>query len=93
MICDLFRCRIWNNVNFVGIYLFSLHQHIAPSNITIRIHLLFISPKQRTLKDGALLGSSNHGNGDIESNINSLDSGNLNQYITLPSQCEKLTWT
>ena len=38
MICGLFWCIIWNNVKFVVIYLFSLHQHTAPSNITSQQH-------------------------------------------------------
>ena len=56
MFCALFRCIIWNSVHFVGIYIFYLHQHTVPSNITIQLHSLCVTPTQQTLKYGALSG-------------------------------------
>ena len=56
MFCDLFWCIIWKNVHFVGIYLFSLHQLTATSNITIQQHSLYITYTQKTLKDEDLSG-------------------------------------
>ena len=46
MICAVFWCRIWNYVYFVVIYLFSLHQHTAPLNSTIRWHSISITLTQ-----------------------------------------------
>ena len=43
MICALFWCIIWNKAHFVSIYLFSLHQHTTPSNISIWHHSIFIT--------------------------------------------------
>ena len=54
----MFRCIIWNNVYFVGIYLFYLPKHTAPINSTIRRHSLSITPTRQTMKDGALSGVS-----------------------------------
>ena len=58
IISALFWCRIWNNVNFVGIYLFSLHHHTAPTNINIWRHSLSITPKRQKLKYVELSGIS-----------------------------------
>ena len=40
------------------------------------------------LKDGAILGSADRGEVDLDSKINLLASGYLSHYTTVPSQCE-----
>ena len=39
------------------------------------------------------MGSADHNERDLGSDINCLDSVNFKKYTTVPSQCEKLTWT
>ena len=38
-------------------------------------------------------GLADSGKGDLDSDINCLDSGNLWQYPNVPSQCEQFSWT
>ena len=38
-------------------------------------------------------GSSDRGEGDLDSDLKFLASGNLWKYTTIPSQCEQLPWT
>ena len=49
MICAVFWCIIWNNLYFVGIYLFSLDQHTALINRTIRQQSIYSTPTQYVL--------------------------------------------
>ena len=38
MFCTLFWWKIWNNVHFESLYLFTLNQHTAKSNSTVQQH-------------------------------------------------------
>ena len=53
-VCTLFWCKIRKNVHFEGLYLFTLHQYTAMSNIKIWRYSHHIISTDQTLNDGAL---------------------------------------
>ena len=55
-------------------------------------HQISITPTHQTLKDGEILGSDNRGEVDLDSDVNFLDSGKIQQSNTVPSQCERFPY-
>ena len=106
MIFAVFCCRNWNNVYFVGIYLFSIPKHtLLVTAITLQFcvyqqhHLQ--TPNYHYPNTANTERQSNIGGQlilaklDIYYDVNWPSSGKLRQYTTVPSHCEKLTypWT
>ena len=83
MFCGLFWCRIRKNLHFEGIYIFTLHQHTATSNITIRQQSFYITSKKKALKYRIYQGSDNRCEGYRDSGLNRLASVIIRQYTTV----------
>ena len=56
MICAVLRCRIWNNVYFVGVYIFYLHKHTVPIKITIQQNSPYITPNTENNERRSTIG-------------------------------------
>ena len=72
---------------FLGIYLFSLHQHTATSNIIIQQHSIYINSTQEHWKKELYRGLSYTGEGDRNSDLNFLLLLILSQCTTVTNQC------
>ena len=74
-------------------WLQKLNQSCVYINRTIQQHSIYITPTRQPLKDGAILGSAERGEVDIDSDVNCTASGNIRKSTTVPIQCEQLPWT
>ena len=81
----VYICFSFHNKHF---WLYQSHCSYVYFNRIIWQLSITITPARRPLKDGAILGSANHGEVDLDSILNHLASGKLRQSNTVPSQCK-----
>ena len=81
------------NVNFEGIYLFTLHKHTETINSTIRLHSHYITSIEKTCNDGDLSGVGRSLWGRLWLWFKSSGFRNLRQHTTVTNQCYRLPWT
>ena len=77
---DVFWCRNQQKVCFVGIYL----------TATLEVSQLPLPISSKKPNGREISGSSDRGELDFNSDVNQPDSGKLQKYTTVSSQCEQL---
>ena len=90
-ISNLLICGIFKHKNFTSDK--AIHNLLCLIiNNKFRHQVTVIKPRYHW-KTENYQGLDDHGEGDLDSDLNHLDSGNLWQYTNIPSQCEKFPWT